>query len=172
MKKLPALLLAAALAATAVSAAPAWTPFQLGIAGTACQIFPEETAVTGLRLNLAASRNDAVTGIDVGIVSAGSDIQAVRVNLVNIADYHFSGLEVGLFNHDEALSGLSVGLFNAVDGDGSGIQIGVFNKANAMTGMQIGLFNQAVTLRGIQIGLINLIDDGPLTFFPVIYMAF
>ena len=173
MKKLAsALLLAAVLSATAVSAAPAWTPFQLGIAGTACQIFPEETAVTGLRLNLAASRNDVVTGVDVGLVSLGSDMQAVRVNLVNIADYHFSGLEVGLFNHDEALSGLSVGLFNAVDGDGSGMQIGVFNKANAMTGMQIGLFNQAVTLRGIQIGLINLIDDGPLTFFPVINMAF
>ena len=172
MKKLASALLLSALLAGAASAAPSWTPFQLGIAGPACQLFPEETAVTGLRLNLAASRNDSVTGIDAGLVSVGGDIQAVRVNLVNLADYHFSGVEVGLFNREEALSGLSIGLFNAIDGDGSGIQIGVFNKANVMTGLQIGLFNQAITMRGLQIGLVNLIDDGPLTFFPVINMAF
>lgn len=167
-----ALSLAAALAATVATAAPSWTPFQLGIAGSVFQIFPEETSVLGLRLNLIASRNDTVTGIDAGIVSAGGDMQGVRVNLVNLADYHFSGIEVGLLNHDDAVSGLTVGLFNTVDGDASGMQIGVFNKANAMTGLQIGLFNQAVTLRGVQIGVINLVDDGPLTFFPVLNMAF
>ena len=164
--------LAAALTATAAVAAPSWTPLQIGIAGGVCQVFPEETAVIGLRLNLIASRNDAVTGIDAGIVSAGGDIQGVRANLVNLADYHFSGIEVGILNHDDAVSGLTVGLFNTVDGDASGMQLGVFNKANAMTGLQIGLFNQAVTLRGVQIGVINLVDDGPLTFFPVLNMAF
>lgn len=169
---IPAFSLCFALAAIAVSAAPAWTPIQLGIAGTACQVFPEETAVTGLRLNLAASRNVSVTGIDLGLVSFGDDIQAIRVNLLNSSDYHFSGVEVGLCNHEAALSGLAVGAFNSVDGDASGILVGIFNKANVMTGMQIGLFNQAVSLRGIQIGLVNLIDDGPLTFFPVINMAF
>ena len=173
MKKLSsALLLAAALSATAVSAAPAWTPFQLGIAGTACQLFPEETAVTGLRLNLVASRNDSVSGVDLGFVSLGSEMQAVRVNLYNGSDYHFSGLEVGLVNNDTAVSGMAVGLFNTVDGDISGMQIGVFNRANVMTGLQIGLFNQATTLRGLQIGLINIIDDGPVTFLPVLNMAF
>lgn len=172
MKKLASAILLSALLATAAVAAPAWTPFQLGIAGPACQLFPQETAVTGLRLNLAASRNDAVTGVDVGLVSLGSDMQAIRVNLYNGSDYHFSGLEVGLVNNDTAVSGLAVGLFNTVDGDISGMQIGVFNMANVMTGLQIGLFNQATTLRGLQIGLVNIVEDGPITFLPVLNMAF
>ena len=172
MKKLASSLLLSGLLATAAAAAPAWTFFQLGLAGAACQIFPEETAVAGLRLNLAASRNDAVTGIDAGIVSVGGDVQALRVNLVNLAEYQFTGLEVGLFNRDDALSGLAVGIFNVVDGDAAGLQLGLFNKAYAMTGMQIGLFNQAVTMHGLQIGLVNIIEDGPLTFFPVLNMSF
>jgi hypothetical protein len=172
MKKLASTLLLSVLLATAAPAAPAWTLFQLGLAGSACQAFPEETAVAGLRLNLAASRNDAVTGLDCGIVSAGGDFQALRVNLANIADYRFSGVEAGLFNRDDSLAGLSAGIFNVVDGDAAGMQIGIFNKAGIMTGMQVGLFNQAGTLHGLQIGLLNIIDDGPLTFFPVLNMAF
>lgn len=172
MKKLASALLLSALLATAATAAPSWTLFQMGIAGSACQIFPEETDVTGLRLNLAASQNDTVCGIDLGLISLGADIQAVRVNLLNQSDYHFSGFEVGLVNRDYAFAGLGVAIFNNVENDASGMQIGLFNRANDMTGMQIGLFNQAITLRGLQIGLINLIDDGPITFFPIVNMAF
>ena len=164
--------LAAVLAATAALAAPSWTPIQIGISGPSCQIFGEETAVTGLRLNLAASRNDTVTGIDLGLISLGDDIRGIRLNLFNTSDWHFSGLEAGICNREAAFSGLAVGLFNAVDGDASGILVGAFNKASVMTGLQIGLFNQATSLRGVQIGLINLVDDGPLTFFPIINMAF
>lgn len=164
--------LAALLSATAALAAPSWTPLQLGIAGSSCQIFPEETDVVGLRLNLAASRNTTVTGIDLGLVSLGDDIRAIRANLFNTSEMHFSGVEVGISNYDAALAGLAVGFFNSVAGDASGILLGAFNKANDMTGLQIGIVNQAVSLRGVQIGLINLIDDGPLTFFPVINMAF
>lgn len=164
--------LVSALAATAALAYPSWTPIQIGLSGPSCQLFAEETAVTGLRLNLAASRNDTVTGIDLGLVSLGDDIRGIRANLFNTSDWHFSGLEVALCNREAALSGLAIGLFNAIDGDASGILVGAFNRANAMTGMQIGLFNQAGSLRGIQIGLINLIEDGPLTFFPIMNMAF
>ncbi len=174
MKNRVASLAAAVL--LAVSALPAaafgWTPIQIGFAGSSFQLFPEDTDVMGLRLNLPASRNENVTGIDVGIVSIGDDIQALRFNLFNGSDYHFSGLEVGIINHDRAVSGLAVGLINSVEGDVSGMQIGAFNHAGVMTGMQIGVFNHAVTLRGLQIGLVNIVDDGPITFFPILNMAF
>lgn len=169
---IPVFALAAALTAAAALAAPAWTPVQMGLSGPSCQFFAEETAVTGLRLNLAASRNANVAGIDLGLISLGDDIRGIRANLFNNSDWHFSGLEVGLCNHDAALSGLAFAIFNAVEGDASGILVGIFNRVNDMRGLQIGLFNQAVSLRGIQIGLINLIDEGPLTFFPVVNMAF
>lgn len=174
MKKLASVILFSALLAVAVLPAAALdcTPVQIGIAGEACQIFPNETDVIGLRLNLAASRNDTVSGIDLGLVSLGADIQAVRVNLYNGSDYRFCGLEAGLVNRDVALAGLAVAPFNLVSGDASAIQIGLFNHANFMTGLQIGVFNHANSLRGVQIGLINLIEDGPLTFFPVFNMAF
>ena len=174
MNKLASVILFSALLAAAVLPAAAFdcTPVQIGIAGEAFQLFPNETDVIGLRLNLAASRNDTVCGIDLGLVSLGADIQAVRANLYNSSDYRFCGLEVGLVNRDVALAGLAVAPFNLVSGDASAMQIGLFNHANFMTGMQIGLFNHANSLRGVQIGLINLIEDGPLTFFPVFNMAF
>ncbi len=175
MKHIRIAIAAAALLATAAvlpAAAFDCTPVQIGIAGEAFQLFPNETDVIGLRLNLVASRNDTVSGIDAGIVSLGADIQALRVNLYNGSDYRFCGVEAGLINRDAALAGLAVALFNTVSGDVSGMQIGAFNNANFMTGMQIGIFNHANSLRGIQIGLINLIEDGPLSFFPVLNMAF
>ena len=39
-------------------------------------------------------------------------------------------------------------------------------------GIQFGLINRAVSLRGIQIGLVNLIEEGPVTFFPIVNAAF
>lgn len=165
---------AALLVAAAVLPASAFdcTPVQIGIAGEAFQLFPNETDVMGLRINLPVSQNDTVTGIDLGFVSLGADFQAIRANLYNTSDYRFCGVEAGLVNRDVSLAGLAVAPFNLVSGDASAIQVGLFNHANFMTGMQIGVFNHANSLRGLQIGLINLIEDGPLTFFPVINMAF
>lgn len=174
MKKLASALLFSVLLAAAVLSASAFdcTPVQLGIAGEAFQLFPNETDVIGLRLNLVASQNDTVTGIDLGFVSLGADFQAIRANLYNSSDYRFCGVEAGLVNRDVALAGLAIAPFNLVSGDASAMQIGLFNHANFMTGLQIGVFNHANSLRGLQIGLINLIEDGPLTFFPVLNMAF
>lgn len=164
------LFVAAWLAAPAL--AVELTPLQLGIWGPKVQIFPEQTKVVGLRLNMLMSDNVDVIGFDVGIASKAGNMKAVQVNLVNLVDEEFDGISAGLFNQYGSMAGFQMGLFNNVRHDASGFQIGLFNVADDMDGMQIGLINRTVSMRGIQIGLVNLIDDGPVTFFPIINAAF
>ena len=48
----------------------------------------------------------------------------------------------------------------------------MFNAADDVEGFQIGLINRTVSLRGIQLGLINVVEGGPVTFFPIVNAAF
>ena len=171
MKRLLGLWLLAALAAGPALALNA-TPFQLGFAGDSAQIFPSETKVMGLRLNLACSDNQDVLGVDVGLVGLGQRMDAIQLNLVNKVDAEFAGISAGLFSQMGSVAGVQAGLFNSVQYDLNGFQLGLFNNADNAMGIQFGLINRAVTLRGIQIGLVNLIEEGPVTFFPIINAAF
>lgn len=148
------------------------TPLQIGFGGARAQLFPAETAVTGLRLNLVMSDNQDVTGLDLGLVSRADRMTAIQVNLANLVDSEFIGLSGGLFNRAGSMSGLQAGLFNSVTHDVSGFQLGLFNMADDTMGIQIGLINRTTSMQGLQIGLVNIIDDGPLTFFPIINGAF
>lgn len=157
-------------------AGPAWaldvTPLQIGIAGTKAQLFPATTKVMGLRLNLACSDNQDVLGVDVGLVGLGQRMDAIQLNLVNKVDAEFAGISAGLFSQMGSVAGVQAGLFNSVQYDLNGFQLGLFNNADNAMGIQFGLINRAVTLRGIQIGLVNLIEEGPVTFFPILNAAF
>lgn len=148
------------------------TPFQIGFAGTKAQLFPQETTVIGLRLNLVASENYDVMGVDVGFWSKAIQMDAFQVNLVNLIDTEFNGITVGLLSQMGSVSGVQAGLVNLVRHDINGVQAGLFNRADDVNGIQIGLINRTVSLRGIQIGLVNLLAEGPLTFFPIINAAF
>ncbi len=148
------------------------TPLQIGIAGQKAQLFPAQTDVVGLRLNIAMSDNDDVMGLDLGLVSRANRMSAIQLNLANLVDSEFYGVSVGLFNRAGSLAGFQGGLFNNVEHDMSGFQLGLFNVADDAAGFQIGLINRAVSLRGIQLGLVNLIEQGPLTFFPILNAAF
>ena len=164
------------LALAAVMAAPAraldLSPLQIGLWGPNAQLFPPETEVIGLRLNLARSDNLDVTGLDVGLVSRARRMNAVQVNLANVVEAEFAGLGAGLYNRAGSLAGLQAGLFNQVDHDVGGFQLGLFNAADDVTGFQIGFLNRTVSLRGVQIGLVNINEGGPATFFPIVNAAF
>lgn len=171
MKKALALVgLAAWLAVPAL--AVDLTPLQIGIWGPGIQLFPEETPVMGLRLNLLCSSNQDVTGLDVGVIGRARRMSAIQVNLANFVDEEFAGLSGGLFNRMGSVAGLQVGLFNTVAHDLAGFQVGLFNVADDVAGLQIGILNRAMSLRGVQIGLVNLNANGPLTFFPILNAAF
>jgi len=148
------------------------TPLQIGIWGPKVQIFPEQTKVVGLRLNLAMSDNQDVIGIDFGLASKAERMTAIQLNLANMVDAEFTGISAGLFNRVGSLSGFQMGLFNNVVHDMNGFQFGLFNITDDAMGIQIGLINRAVSLRGLQIGLVNLIEEGPVTFFPILNAAF
>lgn len=171
MKKILALLgLAACLATPAL--AVDLTPLQLGLWGPRLQIFPEETRVMGLRLNLICSANQDVTGLDVGLIGRAQRMSAIQLNLANFVDDEFAGLSGGLFNQMGSVAGLQAGLFNTVAHDLAGFQVGLFNAADDVSGLQIGILNRAMSLHGVQIGLVNLNANGPVTFFPILNAAF
>ena len=162
--------LAALLAAPALAAE--LTPFQIGFWGPRAQLFPAETKVMGLRLNLARGDNRDVTGLDLGLVGKAERMDAIQLNLANLVGAEFTGIAVGLFNQMGSVAGLQAGLFNNAAHDMAGFQFGLFNIADDAAGFQIGLINRTVSLRGLQIGLINLNEDGPVTFFPFLNAAF
>lgn len=148
------------------------TPLQIGFGGANAQLFPPETKVIGLRLNLVASENHDLMGVDVGFWSKAIQMDAFQVNLVNLVETEFDGISVGLLSQMGSVSGVQVALINLVRHDINGVQAGLFNRADDVNGIQFGLINRTVSLRGIQVGLVNLLTEGPLTFFPFINAAF
>lgn len=148
------------------------TPLQIGVWGEGLQLFPAQTKVVGVRLNLAMGDNQDVMGVDFGLVSRANRMDALQLNLANLVRADFNGLSAGLFNQMGSVSGLQAGLFNNVAHDMSGFQLGFFNVADDVAGFQIGLINRTVAMRGVQIGLVNLIEEGPVTFFPILNAAF
>ncbi len=171
MRKIGLAFLALALVAGAASAVDL-TPLQIGIWGPKAQLFPGQTRVMGLRLNLAMSDNQEVVGFDLGLASRATTAKAIQANLVNLVKEDFAGVGVGLFNQVGSAAGLQAGLFNTVEHDVSGFQVGLFNMADSVEGIQIGLLNRTTSMRGLQIGLVNLIEEGPVTFFPILNAAF
>lgn len=172
MKKIAMVLSLAALLAAPALALDV-TPLQIGFAGESAQLFRPETRVTGLRLNLALSENDDVTGLDAGLFSHAARMTAIQLNVGNWVDAEFVGVSVGLFSTMGSVTGVQAGLlFNTVKHDLSGFQLGVFNGADDVEGLQIGLINRTVSLRGLQLGLINVVESGPVTFFPIVNAAF
>ncbi len=132
MKKLVAGLCLAVLAAGPAMALD-MTPFQIGFGGANAQLFPPETMVMGLRLNLVASENQDMMGLDLGIWSKSVKMDALQVNLVNLVEADFDGINVGLFNQMGSVSGLQAGLFNHVRYDINGVQAGVESYSVKMT---------------------------------------
>ena len=107
------------------------------------QIFPSETAITGVRLNLLYGSNAAVNGLDIGIVNRTTENQSVGVQwgILGISERGFKGFQANSVNitYDDFI-GLQIGFVNAVE-DGNGLMIGVINFAKRMYGVQIGIFN-------------------------------
>ncbi len=104
-------------------------PIQLSLVPSV-QLFPEATAIHGIRLAIAGS-NSEVMGLDVGIAL----------------------MTKGPF------SGLSLGIANVVDGDVTGLQWSVVNYTRAdVEGMQWGWYNRATNMTGVQWGIVNIAD--------------
>lgn len=149
------------------------TPFQLSVVNPV-QLFPEETRVEGIRINLLYGVNKEVNGIDLGPVNRttgttkGVQLGAFPFGGVNMTE-NLEGLQFGGFWGGVNLAGGEVtgvqvsGLIGGINKAGklrgvqiSGLLIGV-NLANDTKGLQLAtLYNQAETMHGLQLGLVNV----------------
>jgi hypothetical protein len=127
-------------------------PIQLALFNP-IQIFPENTSIAGLRINLIYGKNASVTGLDWGFVNSTTGIQkGVQFGFVNLTDGGVTGWQHGFVNVSK---GNSLGLQSG----------GVCWHQGHFNGLQFSVVNYAATLEGIQIGLINIIGSGG--FMPV-----
>ena len=125
------------------------------------QIFPENTSITGLRLNILYGKNNNVSGLDWGLVNSTTGKQVgLQMGVVNLVDNGFLGLQSGFVNlTDSKFEGLQWGFVNYHRGKVSGVQFGFINYAGSMYGLQIGL--------------INIIQQGgAFPFFPIVNWSF
>ena len=146
-----ALLAAAALAPSPVLAQE--KPVNLALV-TPIQIFPAETAIKGVRLNLIYGRNAALTGLDLGIA--------------NHVTGEGKGVQWGLVNLSGSFVGWQSGWVNVSEQEFEGLQWGLVNSAGRINGLQLAFVNYAKRANGIQIGLVNIIKEGGQFPFMVI----
>jgi hypothetical protein len=135
-------------------------PIQLSLFNP-IQIFPENTSIAGLRFNLIYGKNARVTGLDLGLVNKTTGSQTgVQWGGVNLTDGGFEGWQVGFVTVSK---GSSLGLQTAA----VNYHLGHFN------GLQVSIVNYAATIKGLQIGLINVIGKGGfLPVFPIFNFDF
>ncbi len=162
LNKFRALLMLAGAALMFIST-PAFAqdkPIQLALFSPV-QIFPENTAISGIRLSLIYGKNTTVTGLDWGLVNhttAGKSM-GVQFGAVSIVDVDFMGWQDGWVN--------------VVKGNFEGFQSGMVNHAKYVHGLQFGFVNYAGSMRGLQIGLVNIIGQGgQFPIFPIINWSF
>jgi hypothetical protein len=135
-------------------------PIQLSLFNP-IQIFPESSSIAGLRLNLIYGKNANVTGLDLGLVNQTTGTQTgVQWGCVNLTDGGFKGWQSGFVN---ITKGSSLGLQTAF----------VNYHLEHFNGLQFSIVNYAATLKGLQIGLINIIGKGGfLPVFPIFNFDF
>ena len=137
--------------------------------------FPDAPDVVGLRLTIPFStRQENVTGVDLGLWGRSLYFEGVQVNLLrNDVKDDASGVQVGLYNSavQADLFGVQFGLWNET-GSLRGVQAGLVNTVGSMQGVQIGIINRAEELYGFQLGIINVIRDAEVAFFPIVNIGF
>ena len=129
-------------------------PIQLSLFNP-IQIVPESQSVSGFRFNLIYGKNTNVTGLDIGLVNQTTGTQnGVQWGFVNLTDGGVTGWQSGFVNISK---GSSVGLQTGT----------VSYHQGHFNGLQFAIVNYAATLKGLQIGLINIIGEGGfLPIFP------
>ena len=200
MKKLLPIFLALFLPLFARSAsAAAFSPLQIGVAWPdenaesgfhGFQLVSTNTPVIGLRLNLPASDNGTVGGLDMGIASVSETFSGICLNALSLAET-VNGITLGLLDAVETLNGIQIAPI-AIASDTRGVQIGLFNwcynlhgvqigfinngaylgSHSTVHGLQIGFLNVTQSLCGVQIGFANVVYDSDYTCIPFLRASF
>jgi hypothetical protein len=124
--------------------------------------------VTGISIGgIGVGAGGDVTGLTVGGVGvgAGGRLKGVAIGIVGVGAPRVEGLVIGGFGtggHDIHAISLS-GIYFKTDDGGTfrgGSLATINNVRGYQHGLTLGVFNYAHTLNGVQIGLINVSDNG------------
>ena len=111
------------------------------------------------------------------IYGINKNVSVFDLGVANQATGNVTGVQLGMANivGGDFVAGWQSGVVNMTDGNFTGCQLGVFNKTNKLCkGVQLGLVNSAGNLYGIQLGLLNIHENGSkyMKFLPVVNWAF
>jgi hypothetical protein len=164
------LLLAATFAGAgnAEGPVPSVSPFQVAIA-PGIQLFSQDVPIWGLDLNLFYGSQQTVFGLTVGFMNKVSeDLSGFGVGGINVANENATGIQVGAANGvNGRFRGLQLAILNINEGTLEGAQFGATNATEDGSGFQLGVYNHATSLKGLQVGLINVNKNGFLPVFPI-----
>jgi hypothetical protein len=135
-------------------------PIQLSLFNP-IQIVPEDQSVKGFRFNLIYGKNVEVTGLDIGLVNMTTGLETgVQWGGVSITDGGFVGWQSNFATISK--------------GKSTGVQWSTVNYHDGhFHGLQVAVVNYATTMRGIQIGFLNIIKEGGfLPIFPIFNFSF
>jgi len=122
--------------------------------------------VTGITIaGLGAGAGEKLTGLTIcGLVAGSPSIRGVTIAGLGLGGKFISGLSIALgtvqVKDDGIISGLSISAFNYIRG--------------TQRGVAIGIVNYAYRLKGLQIGLVNIVRDNPKgrVVLPIINFCF
>ena len=118
--------------------------FQLSL-WDSVQTTDADAAIHGMRLNLPYGLNRQLYGFDFGIASRTTgDVHGAQIGFVGIVERDFRGLQTGFF-------------YSATERQMSGWQYGIYDSAGRLRGLQSGLVNVVEgSARGAQLGAVNI----------------
>ena len=184
MKKLLALAVVAAFAATSYAAEQEDPETPTGADGAQSTVWPSVFAicewpdspdVVGLRVTMPYStRQEDITGFDIGLWGRCMDFEGVQLSLLrNDVKDTFGGAQAGFYNtiNRGDLFCVQLGVINEAQSF-RGIQAGAINISGDGYGFQVGLINRAETMYGLQVGLVNVIRDAEVPVLPILNIGF
>ena len=126
-----------------------FTPLQIGFIGN---LFDTDN-VYGFSFALPMSYNKNNYGLATGIWGKAKDQRGVQLNMLNLAQ-ELNGVQIGFIGILEKAKG------KASESSG-GVQLNLLgNVSETLFGFQSGLFNQSGRLSGMQLGSVNIADQG------------
>ncbi len=125
--------------------------------------------ITGIDLGIG-SKTETLSGVQLDLIFAQTEYELKGVSfawIINLANDVY-GAQFGLLAKAENIAGAQFGFVNMSNREISGLQFGLFNQAEYIHGAQIGFVNYARTIEGLQVGILNIAENG---WFPAMVLV-
>lgn len=117
--------------------------------------------IEGVDFGIGSSA-DAVTGLQWDLVFSETKYELTGASfawVINLAN-NVRGAQFALLTKAEQVQGAQLGFLNMAQSSITGVQFGLLNQAEYVHGVQLGFVNYTKTIYGLQIGLLNIAENG------------